>query len=787
LESALTFDDRRSNVDLKPIAEPQADAPTSTRHDDPEALPQDKLETFIGETRMEPAWRRDADRDAEYYDGNQLRPDTLGEMEERGIPPIIINLTQPIINVVLGMEAKTRSDWEITADDDASEPVAAYMNEKMNEAERLSNADRAISDAYAGQIKAGLHWVEVADETDPFKYPYRVNSVHRREIWWDWRSKQQDLSDARYLIRRRWFDQDVLTVMLPQFEELIRNAVSSWSGFDAFLGGAFLNTQSIELARDYEIERASTMDEFEWRDTFRKRCQLFECWYRKWVRGHVLRLPNNRVIEVDRKNPRHMEIIASGALQPIPAVFAKMRFSLWMGPHRLIDEPSPLPHRDFPYVPFWGFREDLTSVPYGLIRALRSPQDEVNARRSKLLSLLSARRVVADDDALNQTFNTFEDVADEVGRSDSLIVLNGQRKNKEGFRVETNADLAQGQMQTLSDSKEEMHQVSGVFPPTMGDPKQGMSGYAINSLVDQSATTLAEINDNYRFGRRKVGELLMAHVRRDTVHPHEKALGEGNNKKTFYFNREVYDPSLDANVVENSVADAQIRMTLSEVPSTQSYRQQQFTQLAELTKSLPPQVQQFVIDFVIEATDIPQRKKIAERLRKALGLPDPNAMGEEDDPQAAIQSAVQQAVAQFQQQMQELAQQNQTLQQENAQLKVVNANKSGELDLKRQELEQDREIELEKLDLDHAQAAREHSNRQQDRVDKQTQDTQQANEADDDTATDAAIASVTEEVRAMVRALADETKGGFKDLASIVKELAGEVARLKKDSAATPA
>lgn len=39
------------------------------------------------------------------------------------------------------------------------------------------------------------------------------------------------------------------------------------------------------------------------------------------------------------------------------------------------------------------------------------PQDEYNARRAKLMWLLSAKRVFADSDALDENYNTIADVA----------------------------------------------------------------------------------------------------------------------------------------------------------------------------------------------------------------------------------------------------------------------------------------------------------------------------------------------------------------------------------------
>jgi hypothetical protein len=83
-----------------------------------------------------------------------------------------------------------------------------------------------------------------------------------------------------------------------------------------------------------------------------------------------------------------------------------MRVSIWLGPHKLVDVPSPLPHTDFPYVPFWCFRKDRSRAPYGLIRDMRGPQDQVIDLDILLYEVLNSVKVEVDNDALDLSQNT---------------------------------------------------------------------------------------------------------------------------------------------------------------------------------------------------------------------------------------------------------------------------------------------------------------------------------------------------------------------------------------------
>lgn len=594
---------------------------------------------IISEVQEQPAWRRDADICAEYYDGMQLDSETLAAMKELGMAPIIENLTAPTIDAVLGLEAKTRLDWKIStnADEDFSE-VAEAMNYRMKQAESESMADRACSDSFAAQTKVGLGWVEVAREHNPFLYPYRVGYVPRNEIFWDFRGKRPDTLDWRYLVRKRWHDVDVIEKTFPDKADMLRLSCAGWSGMDPTMlidGG-----RSTGLAMDYGRERGWTHEEQEWRDTFRKRLCLSEVWYRRWIRGHVLKTPDGRVIEFDRKNRDHIEAVAYNLVQVRSALYTKVRLAWFVGPHKLADMPTPYKHDKFPYVPFFGKREDMTGVPYGLIRGMKPLQDEINARNTKMIWLLAAKRVTMTEGV---TKDSPETVRREAARPDAMHVLDAQKLAQGGkFEVETDFQLNSQQYSALVDKRQALKNVAGVYASFEGNQKGAISGVAANTLVEQSTQTLAEIFDNYQFARRQVGDLLMSLIIEDIGDkPTEISIeSEINGTKTVKLNV----PG-ERGLLTNDVQRARLKVALSDVPGTASYREQRFLRLTELTRSLPENLQALVIDFVMAASDDPQRGEIVKRLRKALNLGDQEPPKTPEEAQAMQAAQAEQAQA----------------------------------------------------------------------------------------------------------------------------------------------
>ena len=643
---------------------------------------------YVEETRSQPAFRASMDKAGDYYDGNQMTAEQLGQLDQMGFGSLMTNLIKPSIDTVLGLEAKNRTDFRCVSDDDQNQPVAEAMSAKLAEAERESRADRACADAYGSQVKTGLGWARIGRNSDPFLYPYKAESVHRREMYWDWAARDPYLEDARYVIRRKWYPLDQVLAAMPSKADVLQAGASGWS--PAWLGRA---RESAVLMNAFDQENRMSVSDWDWRNIDERRIELQECWYSMYARGLILRLPNGKTVELDKKNQLHMALISQGIVKPESAVYRKLRCSIWFGPHKLQDDDSG--KNKLPYVPFWGFREDLTGVPYGLIRSMMPLQDEVNARRRKLMWLLSSKRVQVDADALDARYNEFADLVAEIARPDSVVVLNPARKNVDALKVDSDLNLASQQLEILQEAKEGIQAAAGIFNSIMGKTDGAKSGVAVNALVEQSSNTLGEINDNFKMSRQRVGELLVQLIREDMSGKQVTVMTGANSskRKTIILNAPKIDDITGQQYFHNDTDKADFKVALEEVPSTPAYRAQQMMTIGETLKAMPPPLQASMMPFYIEATDLPKRQEMAKALRTALGQVDEN--GEEQDPQVAqlkqqlqlVSQHSEQAAQSYEQAVQEQAKKAQAAETENAQLKGQLANRQGELQLKGQELQ----------------------------------------------------------------------------------------------------
>lgn len=608
---------------------------------DEDALTVEELSEIQAEIQEQPHWRHIADMEMDYSDGNQLDTDLMNRMMKAGIPPAIENMIGPALVSVQGFELETRTDWRVTPNGElGGQEVADALNYKLNQAERLSKADKACSDAFRPQIGCGLGFVEVKREPDPFKYPYRCVAVHRNEIRWDMKSTESDLSDARWLQRTRWVHPKRLKDSFSKHAELIdlcgRYGGQWWNDAGYLDGGV-----STGLQNAWNNARAWTHSENYWYNPTSKEMNVVEMWYRRWKNTVVLKFKDGRVVEYDEDNMAHNIAVANGLAIPSRANVSKVRRSYWLGPHCLHDGETPYSHHYFPYVPFFGFREDNTGIPYGFVRDMKYSQDSLNSALSKLRWGMSVTRVERTKGAVDMTD---DQLRRQVARPDADIVLNQQHMAKPGSRFEIKRDynLTDQHFQMMGENRASIERVSNITSGFQGKKSNATSGRQEQIQVEQSNQTLAKMMDNFREGRTMMGEMLLSMIVEDLGNEEEVVIIEGDAvtaDRTVVINKpEVSEEGYP--YLSNDVQRTRLKVILSDVPSSKSYQEQQLNALSEVTKSLPPAVQAAVLPYVIALTDTPFKKDIVEAIKQASQAPTPEQIEEQ------IKEAVKQALAQ---------------------------------------------------------------------------------------------------------------------------------------------
>ena len=591
---------------------------------------QTQLLNLMGDIDGQPDWRTDANRCCAYYDGDQIPPQVAAVLEERGQPVECQNLIAPAIDSVLGTEAKTRSDLRVEAnyENDDMEKLAEALNAEFYTVCQEMRIDRVRSDAYAGQIKAGLSWVEVRRNPDVTGPRYIAEQINRNEVDWDWLSKKPDLRDARWVRRRRWIDLDEAVMLFPQRAETLKNAVGTWDTFDDI---ERIDGDDVDLRSGWEERQTWSRNEAEYLSTSRDRIMLYVIYYRVYERIPMLALPTGKMVEYDKNNIVHAVAVASGRVMVEMRLVSFIRESWWAGPYHLGDRPCDAPQGMFPLVPFWGFRKDQSGIPYGLVSRMISAQNSYNFRHLKVTWLLQASQVIMDNDATNMTA---EQVRKEANRPDGVFVLNADRKNKakaaDALQINRDSSVSAQQMQVMEYDRQNIQDCAGIYSSYMGQDTSGVvSGIAVSNLVEQSSTTLAEINDNYTMACNALGELVLNYLLEDLKQKTSYTIVVNRKDKRRRKVVTINTPGDDGKIT-NDISRLDARIVLAPIDSTPAYRAQLADRLIGIIQKLPPQAQSAVIDLVLELVEIPNKDEFIDRVSRALGTQDPQYMTDEE-------------------------------------------------------------------------------------------------------------------------------------------------------------
>lgn len=606
------------------------------------------LDKLMSDERDQPVWRFNSAMAHAYYDDKQLSSIAIRTLQERGQPVVVFNMIKPTVNAVLGMEEKTRTDWMIKADDKKGAPVAEAINERLHEVARTSGSHQARGGAYANQVKGGIGWIEFLPNDDVFGSQYKSTSVPWQEMSWDWSAVEPDLSDSRWMKRSRFFDKDMVKMWFPQHSKLIDSVFSGWSEMSQASEEAGMYTP--DLLHAYQQEASVDYDYTHWTKDDREKVLVSHIFYKVPAMGEVIFLGDRREL-FNAKNPMHIQALMGGTARVQKCPYMKLKMAYFLGSHCLWDGDSPLPHNYYPWVPFIAYRENDTKVPYGMIRSMIPVQDDMNIRRSYMTYLLRARRLIMDKDALDMTP---AQIREELERPDGVFFMNPKRKNMEfgKFEIQSELGVADRQAQLAEGDKHLIQETAGVFQAQLGQAGAADSGVAIAQLIEQGNISTAEINANYIFSSRRLGEIQTAHVIDDLKNRANVKVSVGlhSMRKT----KDVVLNEVTESGVNNAVAQTMMHVDLAPVSTTSTYRAQLFDRFMQIINVMPDSVKAVLLARLVDLADLPDKDEVVRDIKQAMG----QALDEEDlTPEQQQQMQEAQALEQKIKQMQMEAEQ----------------------------------------------------------------------------------------------------------------------------------
>lgn len=615
----------KNDVGLPSSLEEEAKAASDTSDmGDKEQKHLNKLQEWLTSERDRQAENRyQMALDEDFYDGLQWTEEDAKVVEERGQAPLVYNEVKVSCDWVIGSEKRNRTDWKILPRTDDDVTGAEVKTKVMKYISDVNLVPYIRSAAFKEAAVAGLGWIEDSINSDATKDILYCGNESWRNILHDSFDRSIDGDGMRYLFRWRNIDLDVACAMFPQKMAQLQRAAKGEEEIQAddentlwYLGSPLKDREDRAIGR-----RTYISDSIKSTFSSRQRVRLYECWYKVPGKAEVIRGAGFDGEVFDPQNRSHVAAVDEGRADVYPTITMLTRCSYFIDGCLLDDFPTPFKHQRFPFTPIYCFRRARDGMPYGIVRNMRDPQEDLNKRMSKALFLLSVNQVITEQGAFNEKGEyTLNDAIDAVSRPNGVIVM---RDGQKRFEIRRDYNELQGQTELVSMDRQFLQSASGVTDELLGRRTNATSGVAIAARQDQGSLTTSGLFDNFRLGIQISGQKQLSNAEKFYTMPKVIRIAAPRSQQKFEWIK-INEPEVQADGSVrflNDISASSADYIVDEQDFKASMRQSMFDSLNDMIGKIAPLNPQFAIsmlDLLIDVADFPGKEEMLERVRQLI-------------------------------------------------------------------------------------------------------------------------------------------------------------------------
>jgi hypothetical protein len=383
-----------------------------------------------------------------YYHGSHWSSEEIAILKKRKQPVITFNRVNRKIDGVVGTLKRLWQDPKAFARTPHHDQEAEIATEALRYALDRARWKAVGIEATRNGGREGIGCIQmVLEPGDQGDAEISLAVVDDDCFFYDPRSFRPDFSDARYMGVAKWLDLDVAQEMYPEHVEELSGLLSS--------GG------DIESSAQQDRERR-------WIDVEQKRVRVIEHEYQKGSEWHCCHY--------------------------------SARVKLFSQPSPFVDDKGKSASS---FLAFSAY-VDHDGDRYGFVRNMKSPQDEINMRRSKALHQLNTRRLLVRKGAVENV----ERLRQEAMRPDGVLEFNIE--GGISFEDAAKAQEWQGQMEMLAEAKSEIEN----YGPTLVEKGMEKSGRAIALLQQSGLAELGPFIDAWSDWKLRVYRAMWSNIRK---------------------------------------------------------------------------------------------------------------------------------------------------------------------------------------------------------------------------------------------------------------------------------
>jgi len=546
-----------------------------------------------------------------YYQGDQWDVQDAAILDAEGRPALTINTILPTINTVLGEQSTRRADIQFKPRRGGDAEVAHTLNKLYMQIADNNKLDWVEQQVFSdGLIMDGRGYFDCRiDFSDHVEGEIRITAKDPLDILIDPDAKEYDPKTWNEIFETKW-------MTLDEIEEMYGKKKADDLQFIAENGNTFgRDSVEYEETRYGDTESAddylgSSADAEDYRNV--RALRVIERQHRKITRIDCFVDPNTGDARPapEAWNDRKIKKFAKQyGLSVINKMQKKVRWTVTCDKVVLHDDWSP--YNDFTIVPYFAYFR--RGRPFGMVRNLLSPQEQLNKISSQELHIVNTTAnsgwMVETGSLVGMTADDLEEHGAETG-----LVIEYARGTNPPQKISPNT-IPTGLDRIGQKAAANIQAISGINESMLGTDSAEVSGIAIQAKQNRGAIMIQVPLDNLRKTRHYLADKILNLIQ--TFYTEERVIQVTNDEDPLKPREPmVINEMTPEGQIINDLTLGEYDVVVATAPARDSFDEVQFAEALNLRQvgvAIPD-------DAIIEYSHLAKKGELAKRIRMITGV-----------------------------------------------------------------------------------------------------------------------------------------------------------------------
>ena len=548
-----------------------------------------------------------------YYRGEQWDEFDMQQLDDQGRPALTINTILPTINAVLGEQSTKKADIQFKPRGGGNQGIADVLTKVYQQIADNNKLDWVEAQVFSDGLIQDRGYFDVRiDFSDHIQGEVKIEAKDPIDILIDPDAKHYDPRTWNEIFESKWMSLDEVEEVYGQDKaDKLRMLAET---------GTTLGADSME----FEEERYGDTDEYNYGQQYpgdpenarmlrsirvieRQYYRLKECmYYVDVVTGDMREIPYNW------GKKKREDFAKRFGLDIMTKTVRKVRWTVTADTVVLYDDWSPYAHFTIiPYFPY--FRR---GKPFGMVRNLLSPQEQLNKITSQELHIVNTTAnsgwIVENGSLSGMTADDLEEHGAETG-----LVLEFNRGSTPPAKIPPN-QIPTGLDRLGQKASRNIKEISGITDAMLGQDSPEVSGVAIQQKQNRGSTMLQVPLTNLAKTRQYLAEQILKLVQ--AYYTEERIIQITDEEDPYKPRRPLRINQLsEEGTIINDLTIGEYDVVVTTAPARDNFDEMQFAEAIALRQAGVP----IPNDMIVEYSHLSRKADVADRIRRMEGTAPP--------------------------------------------------------------------------------------------------------------------------------------------------------------------